>query len=172
MDLIVLHGPPGVGKHTIGVLLARQLGYSYLNSHRLMAEVGAVFGWGTPEFLQIRDAAIAAAQVAVTTAALPGLVWTTIFEPTVDLGGWNTLFAWSDRALVVDLYVARAEHARRLSDKERRAAGKAGQIDEIGPLVDDDTFDVPALSAPIFTLDTTGLSAREAVDAIVERLRS
>lgn len=171
MELIVLHGPPGVGKHTIGEIVAAELGYSHLNSHRMMAAVGEVFGWGSTPFLHIRDAVVAAVQAMVATADWPGLVWAVIFEPTVDLAGWDALFSAVDRALVVDLRVRCDELARRLGSESRRAAGKTARIDDIAPLLDSGTFDLPDVSAPVLVVDTSELSADEVARAIVAHIR-
>jgi hypothetical protein len=171
MDLIVLHGPPGVGKQTIGDIVAARMGYPFLSSHRMMAEAGGVFGWGSAPFLRIRDAVVAAVQAEVAGAGPSGLIWAVIFEPTVDVGGWNELFASVDRVLVVDLQVTHDELARRLLTEARRAAGKGGTIEDVGPLVDRGVFALPALSAPVLTVDTSELSAEAVAAGIVARVR-
>ena len=170
LHLIVVHGPPGIGKDAIAGRLATRLAYRYLNYHRMMEELGAVFGWATPPYLHVRDAVVRAVQEAILATEWPGLVWTTIFEPTLDVEGWNELFAKVDRALVVDLRASATEHARRLASDGRRAAGKGAKAADIAPLVDDGTFAVPAVTAPVFVLDTTDLTANQAVDAIMRRI--
>jgi broad-specificity NMP kinase len=170
LHLIVVHGPPGIGKDTIAGRLATRLGYRYLNYHRMMEEFGAVFGWATPPYLHVRDRAVGAVQEAILETDWPGLVWTMIFEPTIDIDGWNELFARVHRSLVVDLRASAEEHAGRLASAGRPAAGKGAKAADIAPLVADGTFDVPAVTAPVFVLDTTNLSADEAVDAIARRI--
>lgn len=170
LHLIVVHGPPGIGKDTIAGRLATHLGYRYLNYHRMMEEFGAVFGWATPPYLHVRDAAVRAVQEAILETDWPGLVWTTIFEPTLDVEGRNELFAKVDRALVIDLRASQAEHARRLASDGRRAAGKGAKAEDISAMVDDGTFAVPAVTAPVLVLETTDLTADEAASAIAQHI--
>jgi hypothetical protein len=168
--LVVLHGPPGVGKHTIGQSLAVRLGYEYLSSHRAMEEAGTLLGWGTQPFLRVRDAWLGAMQGAVLASPIRGLVWTTIFEPTVDLDGWNQFLDACDEPLVIDLRVAAHEHAQRLASRERLARGKSGTIDDIGPLVERGEFTLPPVAASVLVIETTDLAPNEAVDVIAARV--
>jgi broad-specificity NMP kinase len=170
MRLIVVHGPPGIGKDTIAGRLARRLGCRYLNYHRMMEEVGTVFGWATPPYLRVRDATLQAVQHAIVETDWPALVCTMIFEPTVDVEGWNALFREVDRPVVVDLRASPAEHAKRLASEGRRAAGKGAKVEDIAPMVEDGAFELPPLAAEVLELDTTALRADQAVEAIVRHL--
>jgi hypothetical protein len=168
--LIVVHGPPGIGKDTIARALAARLGCRYLNYHRMMEEVGAVFGWATPPYLHIRDATLTAVQHSIAAAGWPEMVCTMIFEPTVDLEGWNALFRKVDEALVVDLRASPTEHARRLASEARQVAGKLARMEDIGPQVESGAFHLPPVAAQVLTVDTTGLSSEESVAAVIRHL--
>jgi tRNA uridine 5-carbamoylmethylation protein Kti12 len=50
MNLILLTGPPAVGKMTIGQELSRQLEYPLFHNHHSIELTLDLFAWGTPEF--------------------------------------------------------------------------------------------------------------------------
>src|SRR3989338_7066770 len=53
MKLIVLYGPPGVGKHTIGTELAKLTGYHFFHNHYIVDLVSALFPLGTKEYFDL-----------------------------------------------------------------------------------------------------------------------
>lgn len=53
MKLVVLYGPPGVGKLTVAKELARLTGYKLWDNHKSIEAVIDVFPYGTPEFFQL-----------------------------------------------------------------------------------------------------------------------
>ena len=50
MNLILLSGPPAVGKMTVGQELSKQLGYPLFHNHHSIELTLQLFSWGTPEF--------------------------------------------------------------------------------------------------------------------------
>lgn len=55
MRLIFLYGSPATGKLTIGRLLAQRTGLPLFHNHLVVDAVGAVFPFGTPEFVRLRE---------------------------------------------------------------------------------------------------------------------
>ena len=54
MHLVLLIGPPAVGKMTVGSELARLTGYRLFHNHLTIEPFLDVFGWGTPSFDRLR----------------------------------------------------------------------------------------------------------------------
>ena len=50
MNLIILFGPPAVGKMTVGQELSRLTGYPLLHNHMTIDLVTEFFDFGTPQF--------------------------------------------------------------------------------------------------------------------------
>jgi AAA domain-containing protein len=56
MDLIVLHGPPAVGKLTIAQALASSTGLKLFHNHLVLDAITAVFDFRSPTYLRLREA--------------------------------------------------------------------------------------------------------------------
>lgn len=50
MSLVIISGPPAVGKATVGRALAEQTGYKLLHNHMTVDLVGGIFDFGTEAF--------------------------------------------------------------------------------------------------------------------------
>lgn len=53
MKLVVLYGPPGVGKHTVGKELAKITGYKLFHNHYVVDLLLAIFTWGSKPYLKL-----------------------------------------------------------------------------------------------------------------------
>ena len=56
MDLVFLHGPAAVGKLTVGRALAARTGLPLFHNHLIVDPVHAVFEFGSPSFVRLREA--------------------------------------------------------------------------------------------------------------------
>lgn len=79
-DLIVILGPPASGKAAIGHELARLTGFRLFHNHLTADAAAALFGWGTPQYLE----ATAEMRLALMTRALaqrssPSIVFTFVW---------------------------------------------------------------------------------------------
>jgi hypothetical protein len=80
-DLIVLFGPPAVGKAAIGHELALLTGYRFFHNHLTADPVAALFGWGGTRFGRMVDTI---RDVLLTEAAadtsIPGVIFTYVWD--------------------------------------------------------------------------------------------
>lgn len=121
---IILIGMPGAGKSTVGVVLAKRLGYSFLDSDlviqektgRLLHEL--ISEYGTDGFLTIEDEVNAGLECARTVVATGGSV----------IYGDAAMDHLRKLGCVIYLKLSYAEVKARLGDlKERGVALKNGQ---------------------------------------------
>ncbi|HMI49850.1 MAG TPA: AAA family ATPase, partial [Gemmatimonadaceae bacterium] len=90
-QVIFLFGRPGVGKLTVGELLAADTGYRLLHNHAVVDLVTSLFSFGSPPFVALRekiwvdaiDACIAAKQSGVIVTFAPESTVTDEFIPTL-----------------------------------------------------------------------------------------
>lgn len=169
--IVELNGLAGVGKLTIGRILARSLGARLIDNHTLYDPAFATTDFGTPEF---RDTVRAVRDISFARAA--SLPADTVIVLTVAPGrdrGWGNEWQRAIRRLAdvrgvallgVHLHCASAELARRIADPSRADTRKLtdptvlADGTERAVLLDhcDRTFD----------LDVTALSAADAASMI------
>jgi hypothetical protein len=166
---LVLHGPPGIGKETIGSIVSSRLGWPRLSYHDLCAPFAPVFGWGTYEFERVRDDVVPVVVNAALELPLPGIVLTYIFDRTVNLLDFDGYAEEADTAFV-GLTCDREEHLRRASSDARRLRGKWIAPDDLVPRLDADEWRFPALPGESHVIDTTGRTPETVADQIVALL--
>lgn len=55
MKLILVYGPPAVGKLTVTKALAEKINYKLVDNHTLVNPIAYVFGWESPERSRLAD---------------------------------------------------------------------------------------------------------------------
>jgi replication-associated recombination protein RarA len=56
MDLVMLYGPPAVGKLTIAQALTARTGLKLFHNHLVLDAITAVFEFRSPTYLRLREA--------------------------------------------------------------------------------------------------------------------
>jgi shikimate kinase len=163
VDRLVLVGMMGAGKSTVGPLLARRLGWEYLDSD---AQVVAATGHSVPELFADRgEAAFRAEESRVLAAALSGT------EPVVVSAAGGVVLSEANRDLLVrsgTVVWLRAD-PRVLAQRIGPGTGR--------PLLGDDPpsalLDLEAVRRPLYasvaavTVDVDELSPAEVVDQVL-----
>jgi hypothetical protein len=77
-DLIVIFGPPAVGKAAVGHELARLTGFRFFHNHMTAEPVAALFGWGAAPWLlsQLRMTLFTAA---LAQPNMPSIIFTFVW---------------------------------------------------------------------------------------------
>ncbi|MBQ8278766.1 MAG: shikimate kinase [Roseburia sp.] len=158
---IVLIGMPGVGKSTVGVILAKVLGYQFVDSDlviqkeegKLLKEIIAEVG---PEgFIAVENRVNASLEVCDSVIATGGSV----------VYGEEAMAHLKDIGIVVYLSLPYDEIEKRLSDiKGRGVVLRDGQT--LKDLYDERTLLYEKYAD--IQIDETGLNVEETIDAILE----
>lgn len=124
-DLIVITGPPASGKAAIGTSLAGLTGFRLFHNHMTAEPAGALFGWGTPQFMQAAgEIRLSLLSRAVSQPDVPTVIFTFVWA--FDLADDNRFMAQ-----LVDLYESKR---RRVYFVELRASVEARVAREGTPL--------------------------------------
>lgn len=165
---IVLIGMPGCGKSTVGVVLAKALGYSFIDTDlmiqqsegRLLCEI--IDSQGADGFIAIENRILSGMNVTKSVIATGGSA----------VYGSEAMLALRETGVVVYLRLACDEIINRVGDIG--GASRRGVVMRRGQTL----CDVYAQRTPLYekyadiTIDAEGLSLRETVRAITDALRT
>jgi broad-specificity NMP kinase len=173
MNLIVLHGAPGVGKLTVGRGLQALTGYRLFHNH-LAFELGlALF---PPQSMAFRELRERVWLDALGTAAKErvDVIFTLVFEPTLLASFYERLVSVvetnSGTVHAFELQCSPEENARRVVQPDRLAFSKETNPQFRLSAREAGAYDPPDIPGNI-VIDTTSLTADETAQRIFEALK-
>lgn len=173
MHLLFIYGPPASGKLTIASQVARQSGYALFHNHLIVDALLAVFPFGSPEFVALREKFWIET---IGEAARSGrsLVFTFCPEPTVDAGFSRRVEALVQQAggtvFFVRLEVSEEEQERRLVAPSR-TGGKLRRIQILRSWQNEFRAALAAMPVPAISIDTNVTAVEAASDQILQLVR-
>ena len=171
MQLIFIHGLPGVGKLTVAREVAKRTGFRIFHNHLTVDLLVSVFEFGSQPFIELREKVWLAVFSEAVKGRLDGLIFTFAFDRTV-----RTSFIQNVRSVVesstgevlfVELRCSAEELEKRIHDPSRQRFGKLNSISRFRELNEAGAFVDPGIPAHRLVIDTTQLSASGAADVIV-----
>ncbi len=173
MNLVFLHGLPGVGKLTVARELEALVGYRVFHNHLTVDLVSSVFDFGTRPFRDLREEIWLTILRRALAEGVEGLVFTFAFEKTVgedfvprvvemfESGGGRVMF--------VSLRCATEAQKGRLGAPSRSAYGKLTSLELFEELSAAGTiFTRERIGSDDLILDNTHLSPEESARRIAE----
>lgn len=177
MNFVVLFGRPAVGKSTVARELGRLTGYRVLEYRLLVDTALAVYEFGSPEFIALRETLSRAAFAEIARdQALPGLIFTFTPENSIPQKFVDDLFETFAAAGVttpcVELVCRPGEVKLRLARPERREKGKLTDPAIYQQLHSSGAFDSPIIRHNRLVIDTSEVPPPAAAEKIAAHLRS
>lgn len=169
MKLIFIYGEAAAGKLTVAQHVAQLTGLPLFHNHLVVDAVGAVFPFGSENFIRLREQF----WMDVFSAAAGenrSLIFTFAPEPTVDDG-----FAGRVRTLIeslggevvfIALTVSAEEQMRRINNASRAEFGKLRSPELLAELKHTFAASMAAMPPAALTLDTGTLSPEAAATRI------
>lgn len=174
-QVIFLFGRPGVGKLTVGELLAADTGYRLLHNHAVVDLVTSLFSFGSPPFVALREKIWLDAIEACITAKQSGVIVTFAPESTVTDEFIPTLYkrVTAKRGAIrfIELRCDDPELETRLTAESRGKFGKLRDVKLFRQLHKDGAFDRPKMPPAELTVDTTDCAPVESARVIARYLR-
>lgn len=171
--LLFLHGPPAAGKYSVARRIADATGWPLFHNHLVVDAVAAVFPFGSPGFVRLREE-FWLATLAQAAAEHRSLIFTYQPEPSVspafperaaalftDVGG-NCRF--------VRLQLSLDAQLARIANADRARFGKLRDPELLRQLHDDFVRAEAAMPASALTINTADSSADEAAQRILALL--
>lgn len=173
-QIIFLFGRPGVGKLTIGELLAVNTGYRLLHNHAVVDLVTSLFSFGSPPFVALREKLWLDAIDACIAAKVEGVIMTFAPESTVTEEFTPTLKKRVGRRgslRFIELRCSDAELETRLTAESRGKFGKLRDVKQFRKLHKAGVFERPKMPVAELVIDTTEQDPVESARLIAEHLR-
>ena len=177
--ILVIYGPPGVGKLTIGQQLSTKTGFKFFNGHRLADVVHSIFDFGTKEFVNTTNFLWLFLFEKLVKSKTQGIIVSFVYGVQTLEGRHDEQFckkiitiAKRNRAKIhfIKLTCSDNELYKRVQNKSRTQFGKltsatllkkirkSYKVDEIIPFVNNKV------------IDTTSLTPKQAADRIITQL--
>lgn len=173
MHMVFIYGPPAAGKFTIAKALSEKTGLPLFHNHLIVDSVGAVFPFGTPNFVRLREkfwletieAAVAEDRSLIFTYQPENSVSPDFPHRVKDLvqDRGNTI-------TFIRLELSREGQLTRIANSDRGAFGKLRDPDLLAANFEQFENCVSAMPNPQLTIDTATVSAGEAATEIAELL--
>ncbi|HEY4300191.1 MAG TPA: shikimate kinase [Candidatus Didemnitutus sp.] len=158
MKLIILHGPPASGKYTVGTELARLTGYRFFHNHLVVDTLLAVFEFGSPAFVQLRESIWREIFLRAAEGDMRGMIFTFTPENTVRPEFLRWLFedlpARGVTIKSVRLLASEGEIMRRLDSASRMNFGKLTDRNVLQRLQEAGSFSEPRVPRVDLEVDT------------------
>jgi hypothetical protein len=186
VHLVMLVGPPAVGKMTVGRELSALTGYPLFHNHLSIEPVVEVFDWGSPSFVRLTSELRRRVVEEAVVAQLPGLIFTFVWafddpadreyvdwltEPVRSAGGRvDFVELYADQATRLDREGTPLRLAHKRSKHDVEASRRwLRDADAHHQLSSDGDFAYPTQH---LRLDNSGLTPVEAADRIARHLRA
>jgi hypothetical protein len=172
MDLVVLHGPPAVGKLTVARALAARTGLKLFHNHLTLDAITAVFDFRSPGYLKLRElywlemfAAAAQEDVSLIFTFMPE----TSLAPGFADRARAAVEGHGGRLRLIELTAPTATVEARLNAPSRAEFAKLRSVKDLRELTALGWLDY-AMPPSELTLDTSRMSPEDAAEAIASAL--
>ncbi len=172
MRLVFIHGPPASGKLTIAREVARLTGCGLFHNHLVVDALSPVFAFGSPAFVELREAMWLSVFERAEADGVAGLVFTFAPESTVRQGFIDRVPQVVRSVFFVALTCDPAVIRARLDEPSRREHGKLVSAELFDRLRTSGAFESPLMPPADLTIDTGTLTPQAAAARIVAALSS
>ena len=179
MRVIILCGLPGVGKLTVAKGLARLRGYRVFHNHLVFDTVEALFPFGSAAFIELRERLWFDLLSRAVCEGVGNIVFTIARDQSLRADFLITLTSALSRlgaqVFCIELTCNIRDLEQRIASVDRSQFGKLNSAERFRQLTSSGAFPRFTMPTDAIVVDTTGLSAAEAVaiiDARIDRTQS
>ncbi len=173
--LIMIYGPPAVGKLTVAQELEKVTGYKLLHNHRIADAYGPIFGYGTDIGRRLNVTFRGEIYEAAAKSGLPGLISTFTYYGDQKNDDFmkeliERLKPYNGAIYFVRLICSEEELRRRVIDESRKKSFKITSIEKLQEILTTTNVQavIPEVIAQTLTINNTNLSPQETAVIIKE----
>jgi hypothetical protein len=174
MHLLFLHGPPAAGKYTIAKSVAAATGLPLFHNHLIVDAVHAVFPFGSPGFVRLREQ-FWLAVLAQAAAEGRSLIFT--FQPESSVSAdfpaqaAQIYTAAGGYCHFVRLHLSLADQLARVANEDRGRFGKLRDAELLTQLHEDFERSEAQMPPSVLTIDTGQITPEVAAAQIIALLQ-
>jgi RNase adaptor protein for sRNA GlmZ degradation len=176
MELVILYGPPGVGKLTVAEALAERTGYKVFHNHLTVDLVTSLFPFGTEPAVRLSSKYRIEMLEEAARAGLPGVIHTFVYAAGEDDVFMQQLIdAVEPHGGHVTLVLLTCDPEilmRRVTEESRSRFRKLRDTGVLSNLLTELRLMEPFPRRPSLVIDNTCLSADEVAAAIEVEIQS
>lgn len=175
MKLVLLYGPPGVGKLTVARALSRLTGYKVFHNHLLIELLCSLFDWGSGPYNKLVSKYRFELLETAATNQIKGVIMTLVYGAEADATEMRELVGRMKRLGVRVFFVkvecSQTELERRIQHHSRKEFTKIRQVKDLRALLK--KFDVRATISMgnNVIVNTTELSPSMTAQKIVKHFK-
>jgi deoxyadenosine/deoxycytidine kinase len=174
MDLVVIYGPPAVGKLTVARELAKKIGYKVFHNHLTVDLMLSLFPIEHKEFWNMVDEHRALALERAAKENIPGVIFTNCYVK----GGTGTLHLIAKiakkhkiRMHYVKLSCSRETLRKRVKEPSRGAHKKLSTIKKLEQVLKKNDYFSEFPAENTLAIDNTHLSAKDTAAVIMRHFK-
>lgn len=175
MKLVILYGPPAVGKLTVAQELATLTKFKIFHNHLTVDFLDPIIRYGTEGFFQLLDRIRLAIFETAAKQELPGMIFTFVYAKGHDdefiRKAIITIENNGGEIHLVRLHCDEKELLKRVVEPSRQEFRKIKTIDALKKNLADDDLTSSVPFGNNFNLDNTSLSAKQAAESIIDHFK-
>ena len=171
MKLVVIYGPPAMGKFSVAKKLSEMTGYKLFHNHASLDFVGTLFEFGTPTFNNLvmkyrKEMLEEAARSGIDTIFTSA--WVKGYNPKIIKELKGIIERHGGEVCFVYLYADRKEQLRRSESRSRGRYGKIKDRKQLAEFIKGRRFGKRAPISGSFAIDNTHVDPGKAAEMIAE----
>jgi AAA domain len=170
VNLIVIYGPPGVGKLTVSKSLSRITGYRVFHNHLTIDLVGSIFEWRSRPYNRLVDKLRLDIVEEAARERIPGVILTMVYAKGIDDAFFGRLARAVERhqgrVVFVRLTCSEDILYRRIKQKSRKAFGKIRGARDLRQFLKDYKCNFSFPHGEGLTINNSGISSARAAKII------
>ena len=165
MKLIVLYGPPAVGKYTVAKIIADKIGYKFFHNHLSIDVAKAILPFGAPGFFELSDKIRQDVFEEATKQNIPGIVFTSVYRKEKGERFVRLILSLAEKCDIqpqfIQLYCEKEVLMERVKSEHRKEMDKLTSPEELSKLLEDGEFQSSIPDVGSERIDSTNLSVDE-----------
>jgi hypothetical protein len=171
MVLIILYGPPAVGKLTIAEKLAESTGYKIFQNNPTVHAVVPIFDFGTPEFIRSLEQIRLTLLEEAARSNMGGLIFTYCYDAKEEDRTIDKMIELMERTggtvHLVQLTCPESILFERIDNESRKAHGKLMVSERLRAMLEQYDMFTPYLLRESLSIDTSTSSIPQSVSTIL-----